>query len=377
VDYCPTVADSWKPLRVSAIKDAIDNPIECRRLEYLARGRREVVILFDDMTRPTRPYLILPHILRKLHACGIKKQNIRFIIASGSHGACGTEGFRKKLGSNIVKEYAVYNHNCFENCKYMGRTSAGIPLYVNREFALCDLRIGIGTVLPHVYCGYSGGGKMVLPGISHIKTIERFHTLKKRKVRFGECRANACIKAFNEAAGLTGLHYKVDFLVNTKGVEVACFAGDPAAAFKKAVSLARSVYRTPHRKGYDVIVANAFSKSNEADLAMHNALPLLNQKKGIVILVTHNTGGQINHYLLRSYGKFIGGRQYRIRTFLKPNIKYVIFSSHKEYNAFDTFDRPDLLIWKRSWADILNMIKAEFSNPKVAVFPDASIQLLR
>lgn len=376
IDVCNMAADKWKPLAIKDMKDAIDRPIKSKSLEVLAKGKKEACILFDDMTRPTMPYKIVPYILEKLQASGIAKKNIRFIAAPGSHGALSLEDFRKKLGKDIVADYPVYNHNCFENCVYAGKIKEGIPLYLNKEFMLCDLKIGIGSVFPHIYSNFGGGGKIILPGISHIKTIEKFHTLDKRSPRFGRGKGGNCVRALDEAARLSGLQFKIDFLINTNGDEVACFAGDPIASFKQARKKAREAYKTIHDKDYDVIIANAFMKSNEADLGIHNVIHLINPKKAIFVLVTDNPRGQINHYLLRSYGKFIGGRQYKVGTFLKKHIKYIIFSPQKDYAAFDTFDKPGQLIWKDSWESILKVIKKDFSKPKIAVFKDATTQLI-
>ena len=376
IDYCQALSDGYRRLSLAQIKRCVDNPIGCDRLELLARGKSEAAILFDDMTRPTRPYKVLPHLLGKLRSAGIKKENIRFIISAGSHGAHGLDDFRRKLGNATVANYPVYNHNCYENIKYIGTTTTGVPIYLNKEFLKCDLKIGIGSVLPHLYCGFSGGGKIAVPGVSGHKTIDRFHSLKDDLV-FAKYKDNLRVKTIYEAVKMSGFQFKIDFIMNTKGEEVACFAGDPVAEFKEAVKTAQTAYRTPHGKNYDVIIANAYIKSNEADIAIQNTIKLLNPRGGIFILIAQNPHGQINHYLFRSYGKFIGGKQFKVCTFLKPNVKYVIFSPYKEYNAFDTFDRPDSLVWEKSWDAVINIIKSYFYKPKVAVFSDATIQLIQ
>lgn len=376
VELCSMVSDKWKELFASEMVRAIDRPVAGEPLSKIAKGKKEAVILFDDMTRPTRPKLILPYILKVLEDAGIGKRHIRFIVSSGSHGAHRLDDFIKKLGKDVVGKYPVYNHNCFENCSYVGKTSTGVPLYINREFLSCDLKIGIGSVFPHVYCGFSGGGKIVIPGVSGIKTIEKFHSLIPRGSGFSEYKANACTKTMADAARLTGFQFKVDFIVNSLGKHIACFAGDPVRAHEKAVLFGKAAYKTRHGKNYDVIIANAYLKSNEADLAIYNTLRLMNPKGGIFVLVGHNPCGQVNHYLLRSFGKFIGGRRYKVGTIMNPKIKYVVFSQVKECAAFDTFDRPEDIIWKSRWSDIIRLIKKEYARPKVAVFPDATTQLI-
>jgi nickel-dependent lactate racemase len=156
-------------LTEDGIRAAIENPIGGKPLRRLAEGRKEVVILIDDMTRPTKTHQYLPPILETLREVGIPRDNIRFIMASGSHGPYDRLDFVKKLGEEIVAEYQTYNHNPYEYLCYIGETSRGTPLYVNAEVMNCDLKIGIGTILFHRLMGFSGGGKMIMPGVSALR----------------------------------------------------------------------------------------------------------------------------------------------------------------------------------------------------------------
>ena len=127
------------------------------------------------MTRPTPVGDVAPFVLEALHRAGMKKDQIRFLWALGSHGAYDMINARKKLGDAIVENYAVFNHDPFQNTVHAGRTPTGVELWFNREFMNCDLKIGIGCITAHVHVGFGGGAKIILPGVAGIETINQFH----------------------------------------------------------------------------------------------------------------------------------------------------------------------------------------------------------
>jgi len=122
------------------IKDRVDHPIEGPSLEELARGKKQAVIVFDDMTRPTPVGDVAPFVTDALHRAGMERDQIRFIWALGSHAAYDMINARKKLGDHIVENYAVYNHDPFQNTVRVGRTPTGVEVWLNREYMNCDLR---------------------------------------------------------------------------------------------------------------------------------------------------------------------------------------------------------------------------------------------
>jgi nickel-dependent lactate racemase len=117
----------------------------------------QAVIIFDDLSRPTRASELVPHILAELKAGGIADEAIRFVAGTGAHGAMKLMDFEKKLGRNVVQKFDVYNHNPYENCTYVGQTSRGTPVYLNSEVMSCDLKILLGCIVPHPTAGFGGG----------------------------------------------------------------------------------------------------------------------------------------------------------------------------------------------------------------------------
>ena len=242
------------------IRTAFLNPIGTPRIAELARNKKEVVIIFDDLTRPTKIDELLPYVLEELKDGGIKEENVRFIAAIGAHGAMKLMDFEKKLGAGIPQRFPVYNHNPYENCTYLGKTSRGTSVSINSEFMACDLKIAIGSIVPHPTSGFGGGGKMVLPGMAHIDTITtNHHNLIEISEsgsmvldNWGKVEDNAMRLDLEEVARMAGLDVSVNALINFQRDTIGLFVGDLIEAHREGVKIARKIYATEAPTGADV-----------------------------------------------------------------------------------------------------------------------------
>jgi len=257
-------------MKPEEIKSALTNLIGSPPIRELARGKSNVGIIFDDMTRVTRVAEIVPFILEELAEAGVPDSKIQFICATGAHMAWDRVSFTKKLGEAILPRFPVFNHNPFDNCTFVGITSHGNDIYINTEVAKCDLKIAIGSVVAHPATGFGGGGKIVLPGIASMESIKRFHSLEaelkqkhgdKPVTGMGNFDNNPLRLEVEEAAVLAGLDVKIDCIVNMWGETVAVFAGALKPAFAAAVEEARTHYLTPGPEGEDIIPCLWCSKS--------------------------------------------------------------------------------------------------------------------
>lgn len=284
-------------LNSDRIQKAICSPVAGPPLEILAQGKKKAVIVFDDMTRPTPVRDVVPHVLEILHGAGLKKDQIRFIWALGSHGAYDMNCARKKLGDSIVENYAVYNHDAFQNTVRVGRTPSGVEIWLNREFMDCDLRIGIGCITAHVHVGFGGGAKIILPGVAGIETINQFHNRLHRdasRTGLGNFENNIMRAECDAAGDLGGLDFKVDCLINRRGEITDLYAGDFRATHAQGAMEAKSHYGIPFASGYDIAVCNAYGKANESAIAMMLAFMLLKpEAQGTGVLISDCPEGQV------------------------------------------------------------------------------------
>ncbi|MGB8707000.1 MAG: lactate racemase domain-containing protein [Dehalococcoidia bacterium] len=367
------------------IKAAFDNPIGSSRLKELAKGKNKVAVIFDDISRPTRVADLISYVLKELEAAGIPEGAIRFICATGAHGAHTYQDFQKKLGQKIMDRFPVYNHNVYENCTYVGQTSQGTRLSVNSEVMSRDLKIGIGSVLPHPQSGFGGGGKIVLPGIASIDSIEAFHLLeiKAREggrvgiVGPGNYLENPMVKDFNEAAKMIGLNLKIDTIINGRGQPCAIFVGEPEAEYYQAVKFAVPHYATKPVPRADVVVVNTYCKGNEAVVGLIIGIQMLLEKGGDLVLIMDCPTGQVVHYLLGSFGGKARGRLFSAVDFQLPWLKRLVaLSPQFERSTTDWIAIPNA-VWVKTWSEVMDVIKQDFPNgARVAVIPDGTIQYL-
>ncbi len=161
------------------VKKAIATPVQSDPLAKLGRGKKNVCILICDVTRPVPNGTILPPLLDALCAAGISKDNILILVATGLHRPNEGKELQEIVGSDeIYNSMRVENHFARDPQAHveLGKTSSGIPIALDRRFVEADLKIATGLVEPHFMAGYSGGRKVVVPGVASQDTILKLHT---------------------------------------------------------------------------------------------------------------------------------------------------------------------------------------------------------
>ncbi len=161
-----------------AAKAVFSNPVSCKTLREEAQGCRSCCILICNITRPVPNGLILPRLIKELIEAGMAPDSITVLVATGLHRPNEGDELRELVGSDwVLGAVRVANHFARrdEDHEYLGTTSGGIEARLDRRFIQAELRIAVGLVEPHFMAGYSGGRKIVAPGIAHEKTIRAFH----------------------------------------------------------------------------------------------------------------------------------------------------------------------------------------------------------
>jgi nickel-dependent lactate racemase len=390
VTVCGMGGEKKPALRKEQIVSALRNPIGAKPLSKLVEGKEEAVIIFDDMTRPTKVHEIVPLVLEELRKGGIGEDHIRFICANGAHGTFNREDFSKKLGEEVVERYPVFNHNPHSNLNYLGHTKFGNPVEVNAEVMACDFKIGIGSIVPHPQYGFGGGAKIVLPGITSIRTIsynhgdlggwsaaQNYRDLHPTcQLAYGRLNAeNIMRQDAEETARMAGLDMVINVLVDFKRNSTNIYAGDFVEAQRKGVEEAMTHYRTQIPQNPDIIISNAYSKANEATIAIW---PVIAIKEGGTLVIVYNTPtGQVPHYVVGRWGmKRIGGERYIPPSNLLGRAgKIIIMSEYQDKQPWLEISPPEKTIKLKTWEETLEELKnTSNGKPKVAIFPDATIE---
>jgi nickel-dependent lactate racemase len=384
IEECRMEGHGTKALGPDEIREAIENPIGTPPLSSLAKGKKKVVILFDDFTRPTKAADIAPVVLDLLFGVGIKPDQIRFISALGTHRAMTRNEFAGKLGDDIVESYPVYNHNAWEHLVDMGKSSKGTPILVNREYASCDLRIGIGCIIPHVDAGFSGGLKIVLPGVvgmetinyNHMKVTPRNPDGSISEFTFGKVYGNALRDDGHEVVKKIGLDFKIDAIVNEKRDTVKIFSGDGFDSFYEGVKFGKKFYTTNPCLGADITVSNTFPIEDEAGKGLWPCY-LSTRPDGDVVMICHSPDGQIHHFGNTRFGNDYGGAQYMMARKLPEsayNRTLILNPYHAKMDTEYFGPMHKSFIFKR-WEDVVAELKKDYgAGTKVAVYPYSSIQ---
>lgn len=252
----PGVADVGQ-----AVRDALDNLIGCPELSNLVQQRgKKTVLLVDDDTRSTPQKDILPVVLNRLNELGIRDADITAIIAVGTHRYMSREECLVKYGQEVMDRIKITNHISDDPAELvnLGSTKLGIPISINREFYEADLSIAIGNIIPHIYAGWSGGAKMVQPGVSGPATTSATHLVAAP--RFPEILGNvdnSVRKEMEEVARQSKLDLIINTVLNRHGEIVRVVAGDVVAAHRRGVEYAEKIYSFEFSESPDVLIVSS------------------------------------------------------------------------------------------------------------------------
>jgi len=175
-----------------AVRRTLENPVGSPPLSELARGKKSACILICDITRPVPNGTLLPPLIETLTRSGVPRSGITILVATGLHRPNEGEELREIVGSDeIYGTVRIENHFARDRAAHvdLGKTSSGIPIMIDRRFAEADLKIVTGLVEPHFMAGYSGGRKVVAPGVAYQDTILNFHTSRILE----HCNAANCV----------------------------------------------------------------------------------------------------------------------------------------------------------------------------------------
>ena len=249
------------PDQARIVEQALENPIGTGKLEELLQAGDRVVILVDDVTRPTPAFKILPPLLQRIHGAGIPVEAVTLFMAIGTHRVMSEEELRAKLGDEVRERYRVVNRDYRDgDFVDLGRTESGTPIAIEREVMAADVKIAVGNVVPHISAGWGGGSKMILPGVCSHRTSDMMHLMAcvvqpvLEVIGRRDNRPRAEMDAIAARAGL-------DFIVNTVMDEdknlLGVFAGHFVDAHRAACALAEQCMVVPIPAQADILIVSA------------------------------------------------------------------------------------------------------------------------
>jgi len=224
-----------------------------------AGGKRSACILICDITRPVPNVLLLPPILRDLHRAGLSDDDICILIATGMHRPNIGEELVELVGEDVAERYRVENHDAQDLAahRYLGRSRKGAEVWLDARFLDAEVRIATGFIEPHLMAGFSGGRKLIVPGIAGVETMKYMHgpvLLDHPRAREGVLDGNPFHEAAVEIARMAGEVFIVNVALNEQREITGIFCGDLEVAHDEGVSFVRGVVRDTVPEPVDIVV---------------------------------------------------------------------------------------------------------------------------
>jgi nickel-dependent lactate racemase len=229
----------------AALDRALDQPIGSKPLSALAAGKKTAAISVCDITRPAPNWLTLPPLLRRLHDGGIPVEGVTILIATGLHREATAAEINAILGPEIAAKYRVVNHDARElgQHRWLGKTQRGIPVYIDERFMAAELHITLGFIEQHLMLGFSGGRKLVAPGLAAQETIKVIHSpmfMREPMAIEGSIANNPLHAQLLEIARMAGHDFILDVTLTQSREVSGIFAGDPVEAHAAGVQFLRT-----------------------------------------------------------------------------------------------------------------------------------------
>jgi nickel-dependent lactate racemase len=218
-----------------AVAQALEAPMDAPPLSQLARGRGSACIVISDITRPVPNRLLLEPILAALEAAGLAREKITILIATGTHRPNEGAEAERLVGPAIARGYRLISHRCThkDEMSSVGTLAGGVDVLINKTYLAAELKILTGFIEPHMWAGYSGGRKSILPGISSLDTVKYLHgprIIAHPNVEYGVLEGNPFHEAALAAMAQAGADFIVNVTLDGRQQITRIFAGHPVAA---------------------------------------------------------------------------------------------------------------------------------------------------
>ena len=382
-------------LDVAVMKERLLQPIGTERLASLARKCTSAAIVIDDISRPTPTADLLPLVLDELEEGGIPASATRIVIAAGGHEPASNDDNLKKLGAETAARVRWELHDPDGDLVHVGRSPSGIPLYLNRTVMNAELKIGIGSLTPHDGAGFSGGSKILVPGVAGTQTARYLHDFLKGADYRGGSIDNDFRRELDVITGELGLDFIVNVMLNHRRQVAELFAGDRVLAHREGARRAAELFEVVVPRDADIVVANTYPFDANLWFVPWGTWPLMTTRPEVTrVALADGSQGAGSHRLKPTELGFLGRAWVRFRT-LRPrlvlkHVRHLVTSltrtrSRKMLDFLmvcpnisdeDMAMRFPAATLYRSWDDLLKELESRHpgSKVKVAVLPCAPLQ---
>lgn len=283
-----------------SLQALLDQPIGTPPLAELARGRKNACIVICDITRPVPNEMILRPLLRTLESSGIPRSEITILVATGLHRPNLGDELVEMVGHEIAANYRIENHHGQDLSEhtYLGQSPRGVPIWIDSRYVQADLKITTGLIEPHLMAGFSGGRKLICPGIAALETVKVWHGpdfLESPKADCGILDGNPVHEENTWIGRHTGCDFIVNVVIDSERRPLKFVAGDMEAAFLEGVKFVRGVVVDTVAEPVDIVVTSCAgypldTTFYQAVKGMTGALPIVKQGGTIILAASLSEG---------------------------------------------------------------------------------------
>lgn len=371
------------------LRHALQNPIGTKRLRKIVDMQKEakIVIVVDDHTRDAPTEKILDCLIEEIG----HTDRITLLVACGTHPPPEDEDLKRILGKHLYR-FDIEIHNCdAEDLVYVGTTSRGTPVSLNKTYVDADVKILTGDITLHYYAGFGGGRKSILPGISSRETIKRNHALLvDEEAKIANTENNPVHLDMCEAASYAPPDFVLNTIADASGDLIDGYAGELNAVFLKGADAAEDLYIRKTTSLFDVLLVSAggFPKDRnlyQATKAIENCFRVI-APGGKMILIAESREGIGDPYFEEWMNKYKSYEE--VEEAIKTNF---VLGGHKAYyirrvmkflklSLVSDLDRETIKRWGiNAYVSILDSIKEEINinnEIKVGIVKDGKDTLI-
>ena len=288
------------PRPEQVLGEVLARPTGSRPLSELARGRASACIVICDITRPVPNEMMLQPMLEQVERAGVPRDKITILIATGLHRPNEGDELIELVGENIASSYRIENHHgtVLDEHTYLGDSPRGVPIWIDTQYVEADLKITVGLIEPHLMAGFSGGRKLICPGIAALETIKVWHGpdfLEHPKADCGILNGNPVHEENTWIGRKTGCDFICNVVIDSERRPLKFVAGDMEAAFQEGVDFVRQVIVDTVPKPVDIVVTSCAgypldTSFYQAVKGLTGALPIVKEGGTIIIAASLSEG---------------------------------------------------------------------------------------
>jgi len=285
---------------VASLHAVLERPNGSPSLAEVARGKQSACVVICDITRPVPNELILRPVLATIERSGIPREKITILVATGLHRPNLGDELVEMVGREIAENYRIENHYGQELSQhtYLGESPRSVPIWIDTRYVEADLKITIGMIEPHLMAGYSGGRKLICPGIAALETVKVWHSprfLEHPNADCGILDGNPVHEENTWIGRRAGCDFIVNVVIDSQRRPLCFVAGDMEEAFHQGVEFVRGVVRDTVPEPVDVVVTSGAGYPLDTTFyqsikAMTGALPVVKQGGTIIVAASLTEG---------------------------------------------------------------------------------------